>query len=89
MMPFRAYTVLACRNSNRRRHERAEIHSRQISKGVPLRDFESDPLISRMIVRDEEGYPLPQGHSREVLRAFRSRYEPHVGKKQQAKLANR
>lgn len=39
------------------------------------------------VVRHPEGGPLPKGYSREVLRSFSSKYKPHVGKKQLAKLA--
>ena len=38
------------------------------------------------IVKHPEGAPLPLVKSRALKRAERSRYEPHVGKKQLAKL---
>lgn len=39
--------------------------------------------------RDGAGQPLPQGFSREVLRAWRSKYPPHVGEKQKRKALAR
>jgi hypothetical protein len=83
----KSYVAREHHNSNRRRHEIAEIQERLFSKDLPPRDFEKEPVISFQIWRCglDEGHSLPRGYSRQVLRAHRSKYEPHVGAKQKAK----
>lgn len=80
------YSAHTARNSNRSRGFRLQINARRRLAGLPERDFETDPLISFAIFRDvSSGVPLPRQHSPALLRAYRSKYEPHVGAKQLAK----
>ncbi len=41
------------------------------------------------LIKDRGGKPLEHMHTAEVIRSFRSRYVPHVGKKQEKKAAMR
>lgn len=80
------YSAHTARNSNRSRGVRLQINARRRLACLPERDFETDPLISFVIFRDiDAGVPLPRQHSPALLRAYRSKYEPHVGAKQYCK----
>jgi hypothetical protein len=52
-----------------------------------LREFRDS--FSKQVFRDPEGEELPVMHSAAVIRSFRSKYVPHIGKKHAAKLALR
>lgn len=83
----RKYTTALHRNSNRSRGIRAQINADRAILLLPPRDFEDEPLMSAQVWRggSDESEELPRGYSRQVLRAHRSKYEPHVGAKQKAK----
>ena len=45
--------------------------------------------FTKQVFADPEGEELPVMHSAAVIRSFRSKYAPHIGKKHAAKLALR
>ena len=84
------YSTIQHHNSRRSIGVRQQINTRRRIAGLPERDFETDPLISHQIIRDRaEGIQPRRRHSPELLRQYRSRYEPHTGAKQLAKIARR
>lgn len=84
------YSTTSTENSNRSRGYRQQFNARRRLAGLPERDFEARPLVSAQLWRDEsEGIELPRRHSPQLLRAYRSKYEPHTGAKQLAKSARR
>jgi len=84
------YSTIPTRNSNRSYPVRLQFNARRRLAGLPERDFLTDPLISYQVVRDRtDGIELPRQHSPQLLRAYRSKYEPHTGAKQIAKLSRR
>ena len=79
-----------------RTYRRIEIPNSQNARRRGLCGLRPDKLtgalkwhdhVSLTMERDPAGQPAAVMHSRAVIRAMRSRYTPHVGKKQLAKLS--
>jgi hypothetical protein len=82
------YRFLIHENSNRSFARREEIQRQRLIKMMEPRDFRAEPLITRTIIRGGTE-KLPRQQSPTVARANRSKYQPHVGKKQIAKASRR
>lgn len=68
---------------SKRRYLRIEFTDSNRAK----RELQKPFTTSLQLIRDDaNGSPLPKGYLRHVIGRWRSKYDPHVGKKQLAKL---
>lgn len=81
----RAYTTIIHQNSNNAK--RRGLCGWMRPKVGHLPEFRDS--FSKQVFADPEGESLPIMHSAAVIRSWRSKYAPHIGKKHAAKLAKR